>query len=112
MRGKRGDFWETLANRIDKTAPQEPAPTDRQCPISTPSRNHGGTPGVNICEAAFATLAGLYRVEARDKIAGITLLAGIASTFTWPATAALTDKVGWRRACVVLAALNLVGQAG
>ena len=56
---------------------------------------------LGLYDAAFATLAGLYRGEARGAITGITLLAGFASTVGWPATALLTDELGWRGACVV-----------
>ena len=63
---------------------------------------------LGLYDAAFATLAGLYRSEARGAITGITLLAGFASTIGWPTTALLTDELGWRGACVVWAALHLV----
>ena len=63
---------------------------------------------LGLYDAAFATLAGLYRSEARGAITGITLIAGFASTIGWPATALLTDELGWRAACVVWAVLHLV----
>lgn len=63
---------------------------------------------LGLYDAAFATLAGLYRSEARGAITGITLIAGFASTVGWPATALLTDELGWRWACVVWATLHLV----
>lgn len=63
---------------------------------------------LGLYDAAFATLAGLYRSEARGTITGITLIAGFASTIGWPATALLTDELGWRAACVVWAVLHLV----
>ena len=63
---------------------------------------------LGLYDAAFATLAGLYRAEARGAITGITLLAGFASTIGWPVTALLTDDLGWRGACVVWALLHLV----
>ena len=63
---------------------------------------------LGLYDAAFATLAGLYRSEARGAITGITLIAGFASTVGWPATALLTDELGWRAACVVWAVLHLV----
>lgn len=62
---------------------------------------------LGLYDAAFATLAGLYRSEARGTITGITLIAGFASTVGWPATALLTDELGWRGACVVWATLHL-----
>ena len=63
---------------------------------------------LGLYDAAFATLAGLYRSEARGAITGITLIAGFASTVGWPATALLTDELGWRGACIVWAALHLI----
>ena len=63
---------------------------------------------LGLYDAAFATLAGLYRSEARGAITGITLIAGFASTVGWPATALLTDELGWRGACVVWATLHLL----
>ena len=63
---------------------------------------------LGLYDAAFATLAGLYRAEARGAITGITLLAGFASTVGWPLTTLLTDELGWRGACVVWAILHLV----
>ena len=63
---------------------------------------------LGLYDAAFATLAGLYRSEARGAITGITLIAGFASTVGWPATALLTDELGWRGACAVWAALHLI----
>lgn len=63
---------------------------------------------LGLYDAAFATLAGLYRNEARSAITGITLIAGFASTVGWPATALLTDELSWRWACVVWAALHIM----
>lgn len=63
---------------------------------------------LGLYDAAFATLAGLYRKEARSAITGITLLAGFASTIGWPATTALSHALGWRGACAVWAVLHLV----
>ena len=63
---------------------------------------------LGLYDAAFATLAGLYRSKARGAITGITLIAGFASTVGWPATALLTDELGWRGACIVWAALHLI----
>lgn len=63
---------------------------------------------LGLYDAAFATLTALYGREARTPITGITLVAGFASTVSWPLTAALTQGIGWRGACLVWAALNLV----
>jgi MFS family permease len=61
-----------------------------------------------LYDAAFATLTGIYRLEARGSITGITLLAGFASTIGWPMTVLMTDAIGWRGACLAWAVLHLV----
>jgi predicted MFS family arabinose efflux permease len=63
---------------------------------------------LGLYDAGFATLAGLYGREARGPITGITLLAGFASTVSWPLSAVLNAEIGWRETCLVWAALNLV----
>ena len=63
---------------------------------------------LGLYDSAFATLAGLYRQEARGPITGITLLAGFASTVGWPLTAFLDANAGWRGACLVWAGLHLL----
>jgi hypothetical protein len=47
-------------------------------------------------------------MEARGPITGITLFGGFASTVSWPVSLFLTDAVGWREACLVWAALNIL----
>jgi predicted MFS family arabinose efflux permease len=63
---------------------------------------------LGLYDAGFATLAGLYGREARGPITGITLLAGFASTVSWPLSAVLNAEIGWRETCLVWAALNIV----
>ncbi|HTP81796.1 MAG TPA: MFS transporter [Alphaproteobacteria bacterium] len=63
---------------------------------------------LGLYDAAFATLSALYGRDARGPITGITLMAGFASTVSWPVTALLNDATGWRETCLVWAALNLV----
>ena len=63
---------------------------------------------MGLYDPAFATLAGLYGRAARGPITGITLIAGFASTVGWPLSAALEAHFGWRGACLVWAALNLL----
>src|SRR5207302_6149823 len=41
-------------------------------------------------------------------ITGITLVAGFASTIGWPASAWFEHAFGWREACLIWAALNLL----
>ena len=64
--------------------------------------------GFGLYEAAFATAAGLYGLQARNAITGITLIAGFASTVGWPLSAALIDAFGWRIAALGWAGLHLV----
>jgi predicted MFS family arabinose efflux permease len=61
--------------------------------------------GIGLYEQAFAALAALYGREARDKITGITLIAGFASTIGWPITAWIETKYGWRAGCLFWAAM-------
>jgi MFS family permease len=63
---------------------------------------------LGLYDAAFATLTAIYSGEARGPITGITLLAGFASTVSWPVSTVLVHAVGWRRTCLVWAALNLL----
>ena len=63
---------------------------------------------LGLYDSAFATLSGLYGRAARGPITGITLIAGFASTVGWPLSAFLDASVGWRGACLVWAALNLL----
>lgn len=61
-----------------------------------------------LYEPAFASLTRLYGFAARRPITGITLIAGFASTVGWPATAWLDAHYGWRAACLVWAAAQLL----
>lgn len=62
---------------------------------------------LGLYDAGFATLTALYGADARGSITGITLLAGFASTLSWPLSSFLDDAAGWRGTCLVWAALNL-----
>ena len=64
--------------------------------------------GSGLYEAAFATLVRLYGHDARNTITGITLVAGFASTVSWPLSAWLEAHFGWRGACWAWACLHLV----
>jgi MFS family permease len=59
-------------------------------------------------EAAFATLTGLYGSAARGPITGLTLIAGFASTVSWPLSAFFEASYGWRNTCPIWAALHIV----
>jgi MFS family permease len=63
---------------------------------------------LGLYDAGFAALTALYGRDARGPITGVTLFAGFASTVSWPLTAFMNDALGWREACLVWAALNLV----
>ena len=68
----------------------------------------GAGMALGLYDAAFATLTTIYTDEARGPITGITLIAGFASTVSWPVSSVLDHAIGWRGTCVVWAALNLV----
>ena len=63
---------------------------------------------LGLYDAAFAALACFYGTHARGPITGITLMAGFASTVSWPLTSLLNGAVGWRETCLIWGALNLV----
>jgi MFS family permease len=63
---------------------------------------------LGLYDAGFAALTALYGHNARGPITGITLLAGFASTVSWPLSTVLNDALGWRETLLVWAALNLV----
>ena len=64
--------------------------------------------GTGLYDAAFATLVHLYGRNARSAITGITLLAGFASTVSWPLSTLMQAQMGWRGACLGWAALHLL----
>ena len=63
---------------------------------------------MGLYDPAFAALTRLYGRAARAPITGITLIAGFASTIGWPASAWFEHAFGWREACFIWAALNLL----
>jgi MFS family permease len=63
---------------------------------------------LGLYDAGFATLTALYGRDARGPITGITLIAGFASTVSWPLSSLLNEAVGWRETCLFWAALNLL----
>lgn len=60
-----------------------------------------------LYDPAFSTLGRLYGTAARPAITQVTLVAGFASTVSWPVTAAVTDALGWRAACLGWAVVDL-----
>lgn len=63
---------------------------------------------LGLYDAGFAALTALYGTAARGPITGITLLAGFASTVSWPLSTFLNDTLGWRETVLVWAALNII----
>ena len=61
-----------------------------------------------LYDAAFSTLGQLLGLKAKRSIAGLTLVAGFASTLGWPALTYLDEAMGWRGALWVAAAFNLL----
>ncbi|RAI35806.1 MFS transporter [Rhodoplanes serenus] len=59
----------------------------------------------SLYESAFATLGRLFGAAARRPITLLTFVGGLASTVSWPATAALDAALGWRGCLLVYAAL-------
>jgi MFS family permease len=62
---------------------------------------------LGLYDAGFAALTALYGRDARGPITGTTLIAGFASTVSWPLSTFLNDTLGWRETLLVWAALNL-----
>lgn len=63
---------------------------------------------MGLYEAAFTTVVRLYGANARGAITGITLIGGFTGTVSWPLTTFLEAHLGWRWACVVWGAVNLL----
>lgn len=57
---------------------------------------------------AFSALGQLYGVRARAAITTVTLFGALASTVSWPLTAAIESQLGWRAACLIWAGVHLV----
>jgi MFS family permease len=64
--------------------------------------------GAGLYDAAFATLGRLYGKQARRAITTLTLWGGFASTVCWPLSAYLVEHFGWRGACAVYAAIQIL----
>ncbi len=62
--------------------------------------------GTGLYDPAFATLGRLYGAEARPAITTLTLWGGFASTVSWPLSAFLLERVGWRGTCLAYAGLH------
>lgn len=64
--------------------------------------------GAGLYDAAFASLGRYYGQQARSAISALTLYGGFASTVCWPLSVFLAETLGWRGACFVYAAINLL----
>jgi len=60
-----------------------------------------------LYDAAMGTLVRLYREDARRSIVTITLIAGFASSISWPLTHYVESHANWRAACALWALLHL-----
>lgn len=67
----------------------------------------GAAMPLGLYDAAFATMVRLRGMDARSGIVGITLIAGFASSVSWPVSAWIEAEAGWRMVCVFWAALHL-----
>lgn len=67
----------------------------------------GAAMPLGLYDAAFATLVRLRGLRSRSGIVGITLIAGFASSVSWPVTALIEAQGGWRAACVFWALMHL-----
>jgi MFS family permease len=59
----------------------------------------------NLYDSAFASLGRIFGAAARRPITALTLIAGFASTVSWPVTHFLLEAIGWRGAYLTYAAL-------
>jgi MFS family permease len=59
----------------------------------------------SLYDPAFATLGRIFGSAARTPITALTLVAGFASTVSWPVTQFLIQTAGWRGTYLVYAAL-------
>lgn len=56
----------------------------------------GASMSASLYDPAFATLGRIFGLKARAPITALTLIAGFASTVSWPVTYFLIEKTGWR----------------
>jgi MFS family permease len=59
----------------------------------------------NLYDPAFASLGRIFGAAARRPITALTLIAGFASTVSWPTTHFLLEGIGWRDTYLTYAAL-------
>lgn len=71
----------------------------------------GAAMAMTLYEPAFNVLTKRYPTRYREGITLLTLVAGFASTLSFPACAALVGALGWRGALWVMAAVLVLGIA-
>jgi predicted MFS family arabinose efflux permease len=64
--------------------------------------------GLGLYDAAFGALGHIYGSDARSAITGITLIAGVASTVSWPLSSLGLATFGWRKTCYAWAAAHIL----
>ncbi len=67
----------------------------------------GACQSVTLYEPAFAVITRVYGPRFRQAILVMTFLGGLASTFGIPFTQLLIERIDWRPALMVLAAINV-----
>jgi predicted MFS family arabinose efflux permease len=67
----------------------------------------GASMPLGLYDAAMATMVRFRGLRSRSGIVGITLIAGFASSVSWPLTALIEGHWGWRAACAFWALLHL-----
>ncbi|WP_349358176.1 MFS transporter [Stappia sp.] len=67
----------------------------------------GAAMSMALYDPAFATLGTLFREGARSRITALTLIAGFASTLSWPVTHWLLEALDWRGTYLVYAGAML-----
>lgn len=64
---------------------------------------NGAAMALGLYEVCFATIGQVAPFEYRRLVIGVTLIAGFASTVSWPASHYLLPAVGWRPLCFMYA---------
>jgi sugar phosphate permease len=72
----------------------------------------GITQAMTLYDPSFAVVARRFGAGARSGITALTLWGGFAATVFVPITQFLMDRIGWRPALLVLAAITLIGSGG
>jgi hypothetical protein len=68
---------------------------------------HGVAMALGLYDTCFAAIGHVAPTSYRRTVTGVTLVAGFASTISWPATHLLVTSAGWRTGCNLYAAALL-----